>query len=116
MKEIPIDGEQYVKKSDIPKQKIIAPEGDKSNPFMEVGKSYFIQTVTHYFTGTLIWVGEKEIVLKDCCWVADTGRFNEFIAGKTHAESEPFPAQQPVIIGRGSLIDMTERSLILEVK
>lgn len=119
MKEVKIDGEVFVRKADI-KNKVVkvVPTGDKSNPFMEVGKDYFIRTVTHYFTGRLIWVGEKELVFEDVAWIADTGRFNEFVSGKMANEAEPFQKGASVIIGRGALIDMTERigGLILEVK
>ena len=83
---------------------------------MEIGQSYFIRTVTNYFTGRLIWVGEKEIVLEDAAWIAETGRFNEFVAGKTVSEVEPFPKGSRVIVGRGSIIDMTEHGLLLDVK
>lgn len=88
------------------------------NPFMEIGKDYFLRTVTHYFTGRLVWVGDKEIVLEDVAWIADTGRFNEFLQGKTVNEAEPFPKGSRVIIGRGAIVDMTERlgGLILTVK
>lgn len=103
MKTLNVDGVEYVKKSDV------LPDGDKSNPFMVVGKEYFIRTVTHYFTGSLVWVGEKEIVLENVAWIADTGRFNEFVAGKIVNEVEPFPIESTVIIGRGSIIDMTKR-------
>jgi hypothetical protein len=113
MSKIIIDGEEYVKKSDCKKA---APESIHDNPFMEIGISYFIRTVTHYFTGRLIWVGDKEICLEDVCWIADTGRFNEFADGKTVNESEPFPKGARVIIGRGSIIDMVEHELILSVK
>lgn len=118
MKKIKIDNETYVRESDIPKGRVKMPEGDKSNPFMEPGKDYFIRTVTHYFTGRLIWVGAQEIVLEDCAWIADTGRFNEFLVGKTVNEVEPFPVGSRVIIGRNSIIDMTERTagLLLTVK
>lgn len=120
MKEITIDGEVFVKKSDIKssKETFKVPKGDESNPFMEIGKDYFIRTVTNYFTGRLIWIGEKELVLEDACWIADTGRFNEFVSGKTCKESEPFPKGNAVIVGRGSIIDMTEKigGLVLEVK
>lgn len=118
IKKIKIDNEEYIRVADIPKPKLKAPTGDKSNPFMEPGRDYFIRTVTHYYTGRLIWVGEKEIVLEDVAWIADTGRFNEFIKGGGGNEIEPFQASQPVIIGRGSIIDMTERlgGLILSVK
>lgn len=113
-----IDEVEYVKKDSIKKQ-VIVPKGDESNPFMETGKVYFIRTVTHYFTGRLLWVGEKELAFEDACWIADTGRFNEFLKSKDNvSESEPFPQGSILMIGRGSLIDMVEYNagLILGVK
>lgn len=88
------------------------------NPYMKIGKDFFVRTVTHYFTGRLIWVGEKEFVFEDAAWIADTGRFNEFLDGKVVSEVEPFPKGSKVIIGRGALIDMVERTsgLLLGVK
>ena len=109
MNKIVIDGEEYMKTKDCVKN-----NGD--NPYMEIGKCYFIRTVTHYFTGRLIWVGDKELVLEDVCWIADTGRFNEFVEGGVGNETEPFPKGKTVIIGRGSIIDMVEHELILRVK
>ena len=115
-----IDGKEYVLKSSIKeKTKWRIPKGDKSNPFLKCGKVYFIRTVTHYFTGCLIWVGEKEFVFENACWIADTGRFNEFLKDKNKAsETEPFPQGSKLVIGRGALIDMVEYNLglILSVK
>lgn len=116
MKTITIDGVKYVKEADIPKGKVSIPQGDKSNPFMEVGNDYFIQTVTHYFTGRLVWVGDKELAFESVCWIADTGRFNEFIKGSEANESEPYKQDDKVIIGRGALISMSPRGLITKVK
>jgi hypothetical protein len=112
-----IDEVEYVRKDSI-KPELVVPKGDASNPFMEPGKDYFIRTVTHYFTGRLIWVGEKELVIEDAAWIADTGRFNQFMKGETVNEVEPFPKGSRVIVARGSLIDMTERigGLLLMVK
>lgn len=115
MKTIKIDGEEYIKKSDA----VNIPIGDDSNPFLVVGLVYFIRTVTHYFTGRLEWVGDKEIAISEACWIADTGRFNEFLKDKNKVnESEPFPEGSTVIIGRSALIDLVEYkpSLILNVK
>ena len=118
MKTIELNGEKYVALKDVPKTKVQILTGDKSNPFFEVGKAYFIRTVTNYFTGRLVWVGEKELVLEDVAWIADTGRFNEFLQGKDLKESEPYPQGTKVIIGRGSIVDACEWSLelILTVK
>ncbi len=91
---------------------------DVSNPYLEIGKDYFIRTVTHYFTGKLIWVGQQELALEDVAWIVDTGRFNEFVQGKTVNEVEPYPKSQVVLIGRGSIIDMTQKigGLLRDVK
>lgn len=110
-----IDGKGYVEKAGYEKMRSL-PQSIHNNPFMVIGTSYFIRTVTHYYTGRLIWVGDNEIVLEDVCWIADTGRFNEFMAGKTVNESEPYPKLSKVIIGRGSIIDMSVRDLVLTVK
>ena len=107
-KEMLIDGVPYVRKSDVKSAVVKCPAGDKSNPFMVPGKKYFLQTVTHYYTGRLVWVGDKELTLTDCAWIADTGRFNEFVNGKTANEVEPFPKGSFVIIGRGSIVGMVE--------
>jgi hypothetical protein len=116
MKIMMIDGVKYVKESYILKGKDSIPAGDKSNPFMEIGVDYFIQTVTHFFTGRLVWVGDKELAFESVCWIADTGRFNEFIKGSNPSESEPYNKEDRVIIGRGALVSMSPRGLILEVK
>jgi len=70
----------------------------------KVGKNYFIRTVTHHFTGRLVKVTDKELVIEDAAWIADDGRFAEAIAEGQWNEVEPFPSG-PVIIGRGSLVD-----------
>ena len=112
-----IDGKKYFSEEEVSAMELVkVPAGDESNPFMEVGKSYFIRTVTHYFTGELVWVGDKEIAMTKVCWIADTGRFNVFAAGNGINESEPFPSEKVVIIGRGSIIDMSEHSLISTLK
>jgi len=46
-------------------------------------------------------------VLEDAAWVADTGRFSEFLAKgplNSNCEIEPFP-EGKIIIGRLSIID-----------
>ena len=77
---------------------------DSSHPY-EIGKPYFIRTVTHYYTGRLENVLDKEIVLTDCAWIADTGRFSDSLKDLSKLnEVEPFP-EGKVIIGRGAIID-----------
>jgi hypothetical protein len=82
----------------------------------EIGKKYFIRTVTMHLTGELVSVSNQELVLKDAAWIADSGRFNEAIRDiKKCNEVEPF--ENPVIVGRGSIVDATcIQNIITEVK
>jgi hypothetical protein len=76
----------------------------ETHPY-QVGKNYFIRTVTHHYTGRLVKVTSKELILEDAAWIADDGRFmNALKEGKLN-EVEPF--QDDVVIGRGAIIDAT---------
>lgn len=78
--------------------------GDTLQPF-KIGKAYLIRTVTHIDIGVIKAVGDKELVLSDCSWIADTGRYHDAI--KTGKLNEVEPYTDDVIIGRGSIIDAT---------
>lgn len=71
----------------------------------EIGKNYFIRTVTMNFTGCLVAVHEHELVFKDVAWIADTKRFADSMKTGEFEEVEPYPDDKSVIIGRGALID-----------
>jgi hypothetical protein len=80
------------------------PTAQGSHPF-EIGKNYCIRTVTMIQTGKLVAVTNQELTLEDAAWIADTGRFSEFLNNTEKASDvEPFPSGQ-VIVGRGALID-----------
>jgi hypothetical protein len=76
---------------------------DLSHPY-ELGKNYFIRTVTHHHTGRLVGVTGQELVLENAAWIADDGRLTEALATGIFNEVEMFPKGR-VIIGRGSIID-----------
>jgi len=80
-------------------------DGVCGHPF-QVGKNYFIRTVTHHLMGKLVAVYPQELVLEDASWIADDGRFAEFLEkGETEElEVEPFPAGE-IAVGRGAVID-----------
>jgi len=71
----------------------------------KVGQNYFIRTVTHHYTGKLVRVTNKELVLEQAAWIADDGRFADALSKGTLNEVEPFPKDEPVIIGRGAVLD-----------
>ena len=83
-------------------QSLFKGPGEASHPY-EIGKNYFIRTVTHHLTGRLTRVTAKELVLADAAWIADDGRFHDALKTGKLNEVEPFPGE--VIVGRGSLID-----------
>lgn len=74
-------------------------------PFV-VGKKYLIRTVTMYSVGELIWAGDKELVLRNCSWIPDCGKWHECLKTGNLTSYEPFP--NDAIIGRGAIIDATE--------
>jgi hypothetical protein len=76
-----------------------------ANHSFEVGKNYFIRTVTMYYTGRITRISDTDIVLEDAAWIADTGRFHNALKGGTLNEVEPFI--NPVIIPRGVVVDAT---------
>ena len=76
------------------------------NPYT-VGQKLFIRTVTHHYTGRLVAVHDQELVIEDAAWIADDGRFNECLKNGTPSEVEPYPKGR-VIIGRGSILDVSE--------
>jgi len=75
----------------------------------KVGKCYLIRTVTMIQTGRLIKVTDKELVIEDAAWIADTGRFSDALVSLNFEEVEPFPDGM-VIIGRGAIIDAVQIS------
>lgn len=87
------------------KSLIGSPVAEPPHPY-EIGKNYFIRTVTHHYTGQLLAVFPQELALVDAAWIADDGRFATAIAKGEFSEIEPFPPGR-VVIGRGSILDAT---------
>lgn len=77
---------------------------ESASPY-KLNAPYFIRTVTHHYTGLLVQVTDKELVLKEAAWIADNGRFANALASGVFSEVEPFPQDLEVIIGRGAVLD-----------
>ncbi len=93
------------KKSAASKAKVAAKKSAAApaHPF-QIGKTYVIRTVTMIQLGKLTAVYPQELVLEDASWIADTGRFANFLKDpELRSESEPFCA--PCIVGRGAIVD-----------
>lgn len=70
-----------------------------------IGEKYLIRTVTMALTGRLVYLDDKELVLEDAAWIADSGRFSEALKTGKLNEIEPFPGEAG--IGRGAIVDFT---------
>lgn len=98
-----IEGITYIPEDSI-KTSVVEINGEDS--VWEIGKNYLVRTVTMIQLGKLQVVTEKELLLSDACWVADTGRFHEALENGDLNEIEMF--NRDVIVGRGAIIDATE--------
>ena len=81
-----------------------------------VGENYLIRTVTMTYTGKLVEVGDKELVLVDAAWIPDSGRWADAVAKGTFNEVEPYPDGERVVIGRGAILDAVKISTLPRVQ
>lgn len=78
-----------------------------SSPY-NIGKNYFVRTVTHHHAGRLVAVTAQELVFENASWIADDGRLTEALAKSEFKEVEMFPSGSRVIVGRAAVIDAVE--------
>lgn len=74
------------------------------NP-VKLGNAVFIRTVTMYYTGRIVEILDKVLILTDAAWIADTGRFSQALEKGVLGEVEPYP--NPVAINRDHILDVT---------
>ena len=87
MNEITVNGIEYVKKKGTKKEFVLSDTNDEL-PF-EIGKKYFIRTVTYHLVGKVTGITGKFVHMKDASWVADSGRFMNAIKEGNLDEVEP---------------------------
>lgn len=71
-------------------------------PF-QVGKAYFIRTVTYFCTGRVVDIVGQFLVLEEAAWIADTGRFSDALAKGVMDEVEPIEGQ--MFVNTSSITD-----------
>lgn len=69
----------------------------------KVGNNVILKTVTDYYVGRILMVGEEEIVLVEASWVADTGRWSVALATGFDEDAEIEPCMDPVVVNRKAL-------------
>lgn len=82
---------------------------NKEVPF-EVGKNYFIRTVTYHLTGKLEKIVGDFLIFSDAAWIADSGRLNQAMTkGIDHNENaEIEPWGNNVGLNIHSIVDFCE--------
>ena len=55
----------------------------------QIGKAYFIRTITYHLLGKVVKIQRPFMALKNASWVADSGRFMQAIKDGTLSEVEP---------------------------
>lgn len=62
------------------------------------GRAVLIQTVTHYYIGTIVDPDERWILLDPVVWCADTGRLNAALVTGDLAEYEEIPGGAIIMV------------------
>lgn len=83
--------------------KMLLSDEEQSEMPWSVGDKVFLRTVTYHLTGRVKKIVGKFLVLEDAAWIADNGRFMQFIQNGIANEVEPVTCQ--VIVNTDSLID-----------
>jgi hypothetical protein len=69
------------------------------------GQNVIVRTVTHYYTGRVVELTDRWLVLEDCAWIADTGQWSAALASGTLSEVEPYP-DGAVWVSVGAVVDI----------
>ena len=74
-----------------------------NHPYI-IGKSYHVRTVTYATAGKLKAVYDKELVFENASWVADTGRFGDYIKNTSKVDENEYIGE--IIVSRDSIVDV----------
>ena len=93
VKEAKLELEKELKELEVLENKVSEKKSKKQYedlaiPF-QIGKAYFIRTVTYFATGQVKAIVGNFLVLEKAAWIADTGRFSQAIMDGVLNEVEP---------------------------
>ncbi len=71
-------------------------------PF-EIGKAYFIRTITYFMTGRVKDIVGQFLILEEAAWIADTGRFSDAMSKGIMNEVEPVEGE--MFVNTNSITD-----------
>ena len=82
-------------------ERILKMEKQNKTPF-QIGKAYFIRTVTYHLTGRVTAIAGNFLMLEQAAWIADSGPFMQAIQKGKLFEVEPVGE---AMINMGAIVD-----------
>jgi hypothetical protein len=79
-----------------------AAAGKATHKAFELGKAYFIRTVSYHLTGRLVAIDGQFLILEQAAWIADSGRFTQALRDGKLDEVEPVGT---AIVNNQSIVD-----------
>lgn len=80
-----------------------------------LGGIVFVRTVTHYYTGRVKKIAGNFLVLEDAAWIADTGRFGNFMAN-TPQESLEVEPMGDTMVNIETIVDISPYKTLLTIQ
>ena len=77
---------------------------------LQTGMSVVIRTVTYHYTGVVDRIGDGRVRLSTAGWLADSGRWSEFLKTGEANEVEMYPRTVSVAIA--SVVDWSELDVL----
>lgn len=76
--------------------------------FWRPNTAYFIRTLTQAIHGVLVGEDADAVYLRAASWIADTGRYSNFLHGAPPYEVEPYPETQVVRVTKNLMTEALE--------
>lgn len=73
-----------------------------------VGNVVLIATVTRYYTGRIVAITDRSLLLVDAAWIGHTGHLSEALVSGVSALQEIEPFARPVQVERATIVDTTD--------
>ncbi len=75
---------------------------------LDIDSKVFIRTVTFSYTGKVVSKDQEWITLENVAWIADSGRWGEFLKTGEADEVEAYPDEIQVSIARGAVVEVCQ--------
>ena len=76
--------------------------------FWRPNTAYFVRTLTQAIHGVLVGEDADAVYLRAASWIADTGRYSNFLHGDPPYEVEPYPTAQVVRVTKNLMTEALE--------